>query len=534
MNTLKAYIKDCNAYIVADALLNKATIEFFKNTHDHNTIVVENKFQSFTNINCSLVKFCKIKENMISYVFDRLNNNKKIVIPTNSLKKANELSDIIKHKFSDKKVGLITSETEPIQTHLWIDYDIIIYSPTVLAGNSFNEIHFDELIGFFTNMSCGVNPYLQMLLRVRNLKDNQMTIFYDERQFYTPATNDLIDLDIKNKDDLLQVETGLNINVITSRVIKNDYYKLYRDTIRTNNLSKNRAIDVLVGLFNLHGMKWSIVDNIQAVTKEDNLEIGQVISNGVEERFNKMMDTEIINSSEYERIKDSNNATIVERLQVKKFLFHTIYNINPREIVIDFQFYNKFKNLTKQWSNVKILNEGMEHIQSLIDMINDRHNEEPNTVETLHFDTTPLKIKTCYKLVKAIGFEDLFDTTKIKTYNHNGVLTCIQENINAFTTLFPYKRLVKIKTMNIEKLTPQNKQDLSGYSNEVLKGVFGDGGCINGDRGGRNRSFWITGINGNFTDTEIITIPKKSNNEPIRIINDFNEFRAFLEEYEKD
>ena len=75
-------IAHTNKIIVADALLNKYTIDFFKNMGK--TIwIVENEFKSFSNTTSEIIEiqnsFFFIKD-----VYDQLSIGKKIVCPVNS------------------------------------------------------------------------------------------------------------------------------------------------------------------------------------------------------------------------------------------------------------------------------------------------------------------------------------------------------------------------------------------------------------------------------------------------------------------
>lgn len=63
---------------------------------------------------------------------------------------------------------------------LWSKADLLIYSPSVSAGVSFETPHFDRLFANFVNCAFtpGVEVSLQQLFRVRQLAVGDMTIFY--------------------------------------------------------------------------------------------------------------------------------------------------------------------------------------------------------------------------------------------------------------------------------------------------------------------------------------------------------------------
>jgi Origin of replication binding protein len=60
--------------------------------------------------------------------------------------------------------------------------DLLVYSPSVSAGVSFEEDHFDSLVGYLvsSHFTPGVDIALQQLYRVRNLRDGDMHIFLQD------------------------------------------------------------------------------------------------------------------------------------------------------------------------------------------------------------------------------------------------------------------------------------------------------------------------------------------------------------------
>ena len=53
----------------------------------------------------------------------------------------------------------------------WKDVDVLIYAPTISAGVSYDEIHFDMFFGVISTLSCTGQDYHQMLRRARKIKD---------------------------------------------------------------------------------------------------------------------------------------------------------------------------------------------------------------------------------------------------------------------------------------------------------------------------------------------------------------------------
>jgi len=75
-------------------------------------------------------------------------------------------------------------EAEPLRDvdAIWARADLLIYSPAVTAGVSFELPHFDRLFANLvrSKFTPGVEVSLQQLFRVRQLRDGGMTIFFSE------------------------------------------------------------------------------------------------------------------------------------------------------------------------------------------------------------------------------------------------------------------------------------------------------------------------------------------------------------------
>lgn len=106
---------------------------------------------------------------------------KKIVVPTNSKMIAQSLQQLLLSEggLSTDEVHCYTADTDDSEKEehfadvktFWSRYRVVIFSPTVTAGCSFEADHFDLVFGFFTNTSTTVETARQMMHRVRILRD---------------------------------------------------------------------------------------------------------------------------------------------------------------------------------------------------------------------------------------------------------------------------------------------------------------------------------------------------------------------------
>ena len=119
-------------------------------------------------------------DNRTAWVYkltETLNTGQRVVISTNSLGEAETLQAYINAKFPELIVKLYSSKTPASEKLMhfanvdeyWSNLDVLIYTPTVSAGVSFERKHFDVLFGYFSDKSCDVETCRQMLARVRNI-----------------------------------------------------------------------------------------------------------------------------------------------------------------------------------------------------------------------------------------------------------------------------------------------------------------------------------------------------------------------------
>jgi len=200
----------------------------------------------------------------------------KIVVPTNSHKYALSLQKFIESHFPEVKIGLFDRYMSQEQKNKvfknvdteWVNYDIVIYTPTITAGVSFEVPYFHSVYAMFTNKSCGVESCLQMLARVRNLSANTINV-------YLNCFNDNLPTDISEiekclydrssyfKDmpeleqlDQLYDESGKYIYANTS------YFRLWLENMRVRNISHNNFARHFMGYIKVTGGRISELEEL--------------------------------------------------------------------------------------------------------------------------------------------------------------------------------------------------------------------------------------------------------------------------------
>ena len=210
--------------------------------------------------------YINITQNIDVYenaIFEALNDNKNIVIASMSAEYATSIQYKISDKYSHLKVKLYTSSSDSDEikklqdvNELWNECNVLIYSPTISSGVSFDVPHFHKLFGVIANMSCSERDFHQMLRRIRKIEDTEILIFnysllkvkdkmfyetYDKTKKYYISTTEINELelyDIINIYNIVETENSCKnifLKSFLSRAIAKGYkYTLLEDKEKTS------------------------------------------------------------------------------------------------------------------------------------------------------------------------------------------------------------------------------------------------------------------------------------------------------------
>lgn len=260
-NTLKNYIQYTPKVLLADANLSDETLNALLKKRMDQTVKVLNTYQSFTHISANIFSD---QEAFREQIIELLQQNKRLVIPTNSKSFSKKIDVVIRKMFPEKKVLLVNSEGGRTDSDKWSDYDVLIYTPTIVAGVSFDKVHFHACCAYFINRSSNAEMSSQMLVRVRHLIDNKMVVFCsnDFNLSSGPIPIPLTKIDITKyinerirNGHLHSNAEGLEIHRFEERVVRNQYFNLYCAYIRKRNLSRLFFKRYICEILRFHGVK---------------------------------------------------------------------------------------------------------------------------------------------------------------------------------------------------------------------------------------------------------------------------------------
>ena len=215
-----------------------------------------------------------------------------IAVPMSSLMDAKILYTNLSKKYPHKNIKLYSSEMganekrehfSDVNTH-WACYDIIIYTPTVSAGVSFEKHHFSKLFGYFTDQSCPVETCIQMIGRVRNLADKQLFIFTQTHKANFPMVIDEIKQNALNcRGNLMKNfdEVGVHIEYGPAgepKYYTTEYFHIWAENVLVKNISKNIFTQLFVYRVKSTGAKIQVLsdDIFETYTGEKPITNGQL------------------------------------------------------------------------------------------------------------------------------------------------------------------------------------------------------------------------------------------------------------------
>ena len=324
----------------------------------------------------------------IEHLLNAIHNGQKIVVPVNSLKDGKFIEEMIHKSFKDKQVRLYSSETLPsvkkehfsnVHTY-WSDLDVLIYTPTVSAGVSFELEHFDALYACFNDSSCDVETCRQMLARVRNLRTQEHFICF--RLFNSchdlPVTTEDISCILHDKrsglyqqitDPALHFEHTIDGNI---KFYKSDYFHLWLETERIKNLSKNSFMYRFIDQIKYTGAAINALPASDAKISKKHCNTYKSIKNDIENAHCEAVSkAEDLSPDEFhsicDRLNNEEDVSIEEKNAVKKYQLQTNFKYtNSSEITPAF-VKNYSKPVVKNvYDNLNAITQGKTLNESLL------------------------------------------------------------------------------------------------------------------------------------------------------------------------
>ena len=185
-------------------------------------------------------------------------------------------------KYPELKVALYTTSTtgeEKIKLKnvdaCWTDLNVLIYSPTISAGVSYDKCHFDVMFGVICSRSCCARDYHQMLRRVRTIAvDDVLILNYSNFQIhdnihYTTYEEtkehclNIKDINIKREYERKGLTT-------TIKYVLDDYDEIYVFNKAEDINSRKDALLSILSMNETKGVTYEILEHRDEITNARN------------------------------------------------------------------------------------------------------------------------------------------------------------------------------------------------------------------------------------------------------------------------
>ena len=380
----KWMISTAKHVICMDANISDRTYNTLKNLRPNQPIFFH--WNTFKRAADDKYYVCATRNLWMSKLYDLLDKNNKVVIPINSYTEAVTIEEILHEKYKHKKIKLYSSKTSVSEKNkhfsdvhtYWSELDILIYTPTVSAGISYELEHFDVVFGYFTDKSCDVESCRQMLGRIRNIKSLSYYIYLCgqgntlptytkdiKKQLYDSRTNLYKKLD---NNLALSFEFDKNGKI---EYHESAYFNLWLENKRIENLSKNYFVRRFIDQVADSGAQISelVMDAVESELKTIGHEYNKTKTMIKDQSCVFIAESPVMEYVEFKDIKDKMNKQLdVTKEEYGKYYKHKLQlTYNWFDKPIDKQFVADYNHqiATSIYKNLKMITAKSTILESL-------------------------------------------------------------------------------------------------------------------------------------------------------------------------
>ncbi len=462
-------------------------------------------------------------------LYTAVTGDERIAVPMSSRTEAKVLERNLRRKFPNKSIKLYSSETTQtekrdhfanVNLH-WSQYDVLIYTPTVSAGVSFELPHFHKVFGYFTDQSCPVETCVQMIGRIRDV---------GTRQYYicVSATGNTLPVDIDQITGFAHMRRENLVKVLSESMLSfeyqengeilvhnqgGNYFYLWAENVRMRNLSYNSFIRRIVHVISLCGASMRHLDEAVyaentgfeiMVEGEINADLAEIKAMHEiakveikEQEFQNIVDAEELTDEEAEEIALKRRAeteiTPAQRYAYEKYRMRQDYNypFDPegRYNVIDRKFVATYfsYDVRRIYRNIcrvsacDTIEEAVRRIQQE-ELAVDRHiSEYDENAQQFFVNRRNVfeKHRLALGLLKACGWQNLSDPRNLHIDSlAENIAEAQNEIVGNFETIraeFQRIRLPSIREIVNSRADNAKyiKTMVDGIINKVLETVYG-------------------------------------------------------------
>lgn len=493
-------LKYSQSVVCMDAYLTDRTMDVLMNVRKKPIIIQHNTFKNATKdtylitkyhnrwLNDIYVKLGKKPKNTDDEEVDMddcdedTGISKKIAIISSSLSEAETLYELLTTKFPNLTIGFYSSKTlesekkrvfRDVNNH-WNQYDVLIYTPTISAGVSFEVEHYDYVYAYFTNNSCDVQTCMQMLGRIRNVRERTYYICLATiplmKVTNVKELDKVMEMDMKylfEDDSRLQRQINrMGYNVI----VKNTYYYIWRqNTIMKNRSSASFDYYFLKFITKSGAKVMSLLEYMDECatqkTVDKNIYVNakayekqfKIVKNKIKiEEYEKIAESKDLTDVEYEILRDrksrQEDITVVEQRQMKKKRLVNIYKFPIETMNMYPEFVATYGKLGEIYSTMRTLKD-----RNFAEILEESKISERNLYslyntleETTIRSTSYTDYRSMLEILQMLGFKNFYDNEP-KDYNEDvmkDVMEYIKKNLSSIKQHYQIYKNKKFTTIN--------------------------------------------------------------------------------------
>jgi len=445
---------------------------------------------------------------LMKRIIQALREGKRISVPTSSKGYAKILKDKINKELPRVNVGIYTAEEtcemieDPVT--LWSQHQCIIYTGTIVSGNSYTEM-VDEVYGYFMTKTADYEDMMKMLLRCRNVGSGRIYVCVetkgprkkiipnDVRAKISSIREYLLDEDVLARGYLESEEYKLPIDLLkftdTGEIDpKGTYFNLYCGYIKDLVLQQRASNFLLMLALRDQGMKFGgylgrmEYDEEAQELERDMMKKSKEINENDRRNMSKLRD---LTDDEAKTLMNK-DKTHIEVLQLRKYKLNKEYGVEVTEELIKKTrgMHLKHNNLVK-CARVS----GMEDERQRQGIMAEIGNNILHTVdieERMETNNKLMRIKECYhalNLLKILNLGNFLDRLQSKT------IITLDERMRRIMDEYIVQyadEMRHILKLDQDELEPKNR-DILRIANELIYQAFG---------------------------IEVVTVKKKDKNDP--------------------
>ena len=365
--TFRWLLQSAKRCIALDAFMTERTYAVIGRIRGvDDALAIANKYKNATNDN---YYFTANREQWLMALLECTRKKEKIAVCVNSANEGRTLFEILKKDMSPSSAGaapvrikFYCAETSArVKTDdfsdvdsAWVDCDILIYTPTLTAGVSFEREHFDSLFGYFTDRSCGAQSCIQMMGRIRNIKNHRMYICLKTSDGSFPETREEMVMCLRLRKNAIASSGDMPEIEFTREglptIPDNDYSELKIQNAIVRNRSRNHFKREIIAMIAEPGAKCSrltaqvhaaifghapSLDDLRHIREEHALARGEITARAAQ----AVASARDLTGEEFEYLakiartqKTSDFITDEDRAAVRKYEMRQTYGRHDKEI----------------------------------------------------------------------------------------------------------------------------------------------------------------------------------------------------------